>query len=169
MNPMRAPRRHTQSGVMLIEALIGILIFSVGILALIGLQAAAMRGVSDARYRTEAAQFANDLLTNVVLNVDRTSDATIQTSLAAFAHQASGTNCAFSGAASANAMVTAWVANVTGTTAGARPPLPGATSAMQQVVVDTSSGSFNRITITLCWKSPEDAVARRHSLTSFIN
>ena len=50
---MRA-NRH-QAGVMLIEALIGILIFSIGILALLGMQGAAMRNTTDAKYRSEAA------------------------------------------------------------------------------------------------------------------
>lgn len=44
----------SQAGVILLEALIAILIFSLGILALIGLQAAMIGGASDARYRSEA-------------------------------------------------------------------------------------------------------------------
>lgn len=52
----------SQTGVMLIEALIGILIFSIGILALIGMQAAAIRNTTDARYRSEAAFLANEII-----------------------------------------------------------------------------------------------------------
>jgi type IV pilus assembly protein PilV len=51
-----------QAGVMLIEALIGILIFSIGILALLGMQGAAIKNTTDARYRSEAAYFANQIL-----------------------------------------------------------------------------------------------------------
>ena len=51
-----------QSGVMLIEALIGILIFSIGILAMIGMQATAMRNTTDARYRSEAAFLASQII-----------------------------------------------------------------------------------------------------------
>ena len=51
-----------QRGVMLIEALIGMLIFSIGILALIGMQAAAMRNTADARDRSEAAFLANQII-----------------------------------------------------------------------------------------------------------
>jgi len=156
---------------MLIEALIGILIFAVGVLAVVGMQAQALKGAQDARFRTDAGQFATDLLNQIVVSVDRSSEATIVTSLANFQHQPSGTNCAFSGSASGNAIVTGWVANVTGTTVGARKPLPGATSAMQQIIVasDPTAGEYNRITINLCWKGPEDPVARRYTLTSFIN
>jgi type IV pilus assembly protein PilV len=52
----------SQAGVMLIEALIGILIFSIGILALIGMQGAAIRNTTDARYRSEASFLANQII-----------------------------------------------------------------------------------------------------------
>ena len=51
-----------QSGVMLLEALIGILIFSLGILALVGMQATAVRATSDARDRTEASNLTSQLV-----------------------------------------------------------------------------------------------------------
>ena len=60
MNERLNNLRH-QSGVMLLEALIAILIFSVGILALVGLQAAAVKQSTDARYRSEAALLASEL------------------------------------------------------------------------------------------------------------
>lgn len=51
-----------QSGVILLEALLAILIFSLGILALVGLQAAAVKQSADAKYRTEAALLANEVI-----------------------------------------------------------------------------------------------------------
>ena len=53
---------RSQGGVMLIEALIGILIFSIGVLAMIGLQASAMRATIDAKYRSEASFLANEII-----------------------------------------------------------------------------------------------------------
>jgi type IV pilus assembly protein PilV len=47
---------------MLIEALIGLLIFSIGILALLGMQATAMRATIDAKYRSEASFLANEII-----------------------------------------------------------------------------------------------------------
>ncbi len=47
---------------MLLEALIGILIFSLGVLALIAMQAVSVSNVSNARYRTEAAFLANEII-----------------------------------------------------------------------------------------------------------
>ena len=61
--------RHLQSGVMLIEALVGILIFMIGILALIAMQATAIRTAGDARYRTEAVNYSNDLLGGILEQV----------------------------------------------------------------------------------------------------
>lgn len=51
-----------QSGSVLLEALIAILIFSLGILAIVGLQATMVKAASDAKYRTEAGLYANRLL-----------------------------------------------------------------------------------------------------------
>jgi len=57
-----AHNRHTQRGSMLLEALISILIFSIGILAIIGLQAASIKMSSDAKYRSDASFLANQLV-----------------------------------------------------------------------------------------------------------
>ena len=54
--------KKTQQGVMLLEALIAILIFSIGILAIVGMQATAVRTVTESRSRAEAALYANQLL-----------------------------------------------------------------------------------------------------------
>jgi len=54
--------RHAQAGVMLIEALVGILIFSIGILALIGMQGVAVKHTVDSRYRSEAAFLATQIV-----------------------------------------------------------------------------------------------------------
>jgi type IV pilus assembly protein PilV len=56
---MRAQK--SQAGVMLIEALVGILIFSIGILALIGMQGIAIKNTTDARYRSEASFLATEI------------------------------------------------------------------------------------------------------------
>ncbi len=47
---------------MLLEALFGILIFSLGILALVGLQASSVKQSNAGRYRTDAAMLANQLV-----------------------------------------------------------------------------------------------------------
>ena len=156
---------------MLIEALIGILIFSIGILALIAMQATAVRSTQDARYRTEAVNYANDLLGKIMVNVKRTADpATLTASLGEFTHQPTTTgNCDFSGGESKSIVVTEWAALVSGAATGApRLPLPGTTARMLQVLVDTTDGAHNMVSITVCWKAPDDPVARKHVLVSYI-
>ncbi len=53
---------NSQKGVMLLEALIAILIFSMGILAIVGLQASSIKLASDAKYRSDASLLANRLI-----------------------------------------------------------------------------------------------------------
>ena len=54
--------RNQQSGVMLLEALIAILIFSLGVLGVVGMQASAVAATRDAKYRSDAALLANELI-----------------------------------------------------------------------------------------------------------
>lgn len=49
---------HGQHGVVLLEALIAILIFSMGILAVVGLQAAMIKNTSDSKFRADASYIA---------------------------------------------------------------------------------------------------------------
>jgi len=51
-----------QAGVVLIEVLVGVLVFSIGILAIVGLQAFAVEQVSDAKYRLDASMIANQYI-----------------------------------------------------------------------------------------------------------
>ena len=64
--------RHTQTGAFLLEALIGILIFSLGILGIVGLQAQAIRFTNDSEYRAEAVYLANRLISEMWAD-DRTT------------------------------------------------------------------------------------------------
>lgn len=57
-----SPKMITQRGSMMLEALISILIFSIGILAIIGLQAASIKMSSDAKYRSDASFLASQLV-----------------------------------------------------------------------------------------------------------
>jgi type IV pilus assembly protein PilV len=161
---MRTPSMKKQGGVFLLEALIGILIFSLGILTLVAMQATAITAQSDAQFRTEAAKLAEQITSQVWLNIDRSSTATVVTSLATFQHHPTTTaTCNYTGAASTNAVVTDWVAAATAAGTG----LPGTTDSMLQVLVDTAT--YNQITVTVCWKTPKDIAARRHTMVTFVN
>lgn len=50
--------KSAQQGVVLLEALIAILLFSMGVLAIVGLQAAMIKNTADSKYRADAAYIA---------------------------------------------------------------------------------------------------------------
>lgn len=152
---------------MLIEALVGILIFSVGILAMVMMQAQAISAQSDAQYRIEAANYANQLASTLWLNTPRNNGVVDASSIASFDHQTTTTStwCTFSGSASTNSLVTAWIAKVSNASSG----LPGTQPGMLSIATDTTSGGYNKVTIQLCWKSPNESRARKHTLVMHIN
>ena len=51
-----------QGGIALVEALVAIVIFAFGVLAIVGLQSASVRQVSDAKYRIDAANVISQSL-----------------------------------------------------------------------------------------------------------
>lgn len=166
-------KQKQQGGFLIIEALIAILIFSLGILGLVAMGSTAIGAQSDARFRTDAAALADEIANRIAVNVARSTlpvtgaDPILQASLNTFAHFPGGAagpaGCPFTGAASANPVVLAWAADVL---AGPR-RLPGATATSQQILVDTVN--FNRVDITVCWQTPNDQAMRRHTLVTYIN
>ena len=66
--PRRTGGRPRQRGVALVEALISILIFSFGVLGLIGLEASAINFSVDAEDRNRAALFASEIASSMWLN-----------------------------------------------------------------------------------------------------
>ena len=159
----------SQGGFFLIEALIALLIFSLGILGMVGMGGAAIAAQSDAQYRTEAANYAGEIAAQIALNANR---ADLATSLPEYAHQpVDGGYCTFGGSASSQAIVTNWVDRVSSTVPGS-PGLPGATTTSQQIQVDVSPTGHNKLTITVCWQPPSTsafAPMRRHTLITYVN
>ena len=162
-----------QRGVFLIEALVAILIFSLGILGMIAMGATAVSAQSDAQYRSDADGLANDIASQIALKVDRglptdsiaVSATKLRNSLLAFAHQPAGTDCAFSGDPSAKTEVTDWVDKITAVGTG----LPGATAGSVQIAVSANAANFNQVVITICWQAPTDKAMRKHMLVSYVN
>lgn len=160
---------RAQRGVFLIEALVAILIFSLGVLGLVALGGSAVGAQSDAQYRTEASSLADAIAGEIAINVNRqNSGANLAGSLAAFNHQPGGAACVFNGAATTNAQVQALIDRAAN--AAAVPGLPSATAAQQQIIVLNAPGAFNRVEITLCWKTANDNnVWRKHVLVTYVN
>lgn len=61
-NQSRSLKSNSQQGVVLIEALIALLIFSLGILALVGLQAAMIKNTTENKLRADASFIAQQEL-----------------------------------------------------------------------------------------------------------
>jgi type IV pilus assembly protein PilV len=151
--PTRASQR--QCGVVLIEALVSILVLSLGILGLIGLQGSLASATAEAKYRADAALLADQIISMMWADT--------RSNLSTYAHKETGSNCNFSGSASANATVTKWIGSSedAGTLLAA---LPG-TNGAQQIVV----GRNNQVTVTLCWRAPHDSKTHMHTTVAQIN
>lgn len=142
--PDRVPRRH-QRGAMLLEALVALLIFSFGILGVVGLQAAAVQQSTDARYRSEAAQLVDQLI-GQMWTTSRTPAA-----LQASFNTCGGSTC--TGYAS-------WAATVA-------TRLPGVnTGGTTKPVVNVDNSGI--VTVTIYWKSPSDETAHQFSVEAQI-
>jgi type IV pilus assembly protein PilV len=127
---------YHQGGIVLIEGLIAVLIFSLGILAIVGMQTIAVKETTNARYRSEASLLANQLLGTMWVS-DRTATA-LQLSF----NSPNGTG------------YLAWLgnANTPGTVAGT---LPGVVDPILPVVdVD----GFGTVTVTINWLAPGEPV-----------
>lgn len=146
-----------QRGSALLEALVAILLFSVGVLALVALQAVSIKNSADAKYRSDASYLANQIVAQIWVdrsNIDR------------YAHYPSGPQCAFTGSASAD--VSPWVTPVTAWATQAMDLLPGTASNKTQIVVNTV-GSTKQVKVTVCWKSPQETTTHNFTLTAQVN
>ncbi|MDQ2735032.1 MAG: type IV pilus modification protein PilV [Pseudomonadota bacterium] len=162
-------QRCSQTGFFLIEALVAILIFALGILGLIAMGGTAVASQSDAQYRSEAAALANAIASEIALNIDRSGgDATKAPAVATFAHLTGGANCAFAGTVVGNGAPNPEQTIVLGFLNLAA-ALPGAGPNAQQILVQTAAGQFNRVEITLCWKTANDSAPRKHTLVTYVN
>ena len=61
-------RVRGERGYVLLEALVALLIFSLGLLGMIGFQAASTRIATDSRFRTEAAILADELISKMAVD-----------------------------------------------------------------------------------------------------
>lgn len=155
---------NKQQGSMLLEALISILIFSIGILAIVGLQANSIKLSGDAKYRSDASMVANGIIG------DMWSDVSWAVSLAGSAP--SFTPISFSGNELApylspgGVKYQAWLARVQNTipnsslniaiSAPVVTPAPPGTAGAQQ---DFRAG----VTITVLWTVPGEP---QHNFTT---
>ena len=134
--------KRTQQGVMLLEALIAILIFSIGILAIVGMQATAMRTVTESRSRAEAALYANQLLGQIWTDAINASQ------------------YAYPGAGAVPARLQGWHDAVTGV-ADPKRGLPGAGNpnncCLPRITITNNTAQGATVQIQVFWQNPEEA------------
>lgn len=132
---------HTsQQGVVLLEALIAILIFSLGILAIVGLQATSVKLSSDAKFRSDANLLIDQIIGQMWVS-DRTS-ATLQTNF-----QGSG--------GTGGGAYASWVAAVANTLPGVS-GVPANQPAITVVTSNLTTTPSSQVTITVKWQLPGD-------------
>jgi type IV pilus assembly protein PilV len=123
--------QRVQRGVMLLEALIAILIFSIGILAIVGMQAVAIKDVAQSKYRSDASFLAESLLSQMWTDAGN---------IATYAYAGSGT---------APAKLTDWMTQVNSS-------LPGSTVVPPIVTITGASASGATVQIQVRWRLPEE-------------
>lgn len=145
-------RHRHQSGVMLLEVLIALLIFALGVLGLVGLQANAIKQSGQAKYRADATLLANELIGQMwITSRDFTT-----------------LNTAFTSSSGGGASYLTWKTKV-------QTELPGASSYPPTVVftqvqprdaivgaasaVPVGLTASTRVTITMRWKAPGEPAA----------
>jgi type IV pilus assembly protein PilV len=152
---MNHTRKTLQAGTVLFEAMIAVLIFSFGVLGVVGLQARMIANTAEAKYRNEASFFVNRLLGNMWV-ADRSS------STAMTSYTTSGANYKIWYESIKNANAATGLLGLPG--ADANPPEVDVTT-----VTNPVSGlpvSYD-VTVTVFWQTPGQP-AHRHVVAASI-
>jgi type IV pilus assembly protein PilV len=132
----------SQGGVMLLEVLVAILVFSIGILAIVGLQGIAVRTATDARYRSDAAFLAGELMSQIWTDPTNVSQYN------------------YTGVGTVPARLAGWVARVNSR-------LPGGVA---PVVTYTANAQLGEVVdITVGWQLPGEPAAHQHQARMNVN
>ncbi len=176
MNAMNL--RNPQRGVFLLEVLIAIVIFAIGILAMISMQAVSIAAQNDSQYRAEAEHLIDQLTSQMRMAVahDATTGNVDPVSFATFAHQSTTTSaCNYTGTVSSVNFIEDWINSVKGfasdgTTKIAGKGLPGVTDARVQIQTDSATiTGMNQVRVTICWQAANDKTSHRHTVVAYID
>jgi len=146
--PASAKPGFSQRGATLLEAMVGILIFSLGILALVGMQALAIKQVTDAKYRADASFLANQIIGEMW--VKRSSPTFL------IDHD-------YDGNGSPPAGLVNWVSSVQNS-------LPGISAGSNQPTVTVAGTPTNwTVTVRVFWQPPAATANHNHVTIAYIN
>ncbi len=150
------PARSGQKGVMMVEALVAILIFSLGILGVVGMQARSVQMMTEAVFRAQAAQHASALIADMWMT-----------------NPAQRANL-YASAGSNPLRYNQWKAVIE---SGAK-AMPGATANPPVVAVDTQQVAYStagagnqtvsQVTVTVFWQPPGVATPSSYTTTAMI-
>ena len=140
-NPHGLRKQH---GMMLLEALFGILLFSIGIIALVGMQTSAVKQSVESKYRSDASLLAVQLIGQLWGTDRQFSTLNSRYNSSNISGGICNSSCApdFSN----------WLETVKSSLPGASTRTP--TIQFTQVATSTSSAASTRVTITIFWQSP---------------
>ena len=155
MNPIYSrTSKCAQRGSVMLEALIAVMIFAIGILGTIGLQVKIMSLSTDARYRTDATFLANQIIAQIwVDSISSPAGQLVNSSYAC--GQTNNTPCSLN-AGNGNAYTQDWVTQAHGAD-GVLPPYGNLTTCPSTIAM-----SGNQVTVTLQWKMPQEAACHAY-------
>jgi len=130
--------QRREQGVMLLEAMIAILIFSIGILGLVAMQGLAISTVSDAKYRSDASFYADQIMSQIW--VDRGN-------LATYVYPGGGATA-----------LASWIATV-----NAGLPQGNAT-----ITIPPAGYPAGTVEVNVTWQQPGNPNVRQYRAMSFI-
>lgn len=160
----RSMKLRSQRGATLIESLIAILLFSIGVLAIIGMYANAVAISTDAQYRLEATNHAHRILNRMLAEANYAGAAELAASLENYVHNPETDGpCDFGGDESEHDAVKQWAESIMKAGSG----LPGVKSSFLQITFDSDAN--NLVTVTVCWQAPSDKEPRRETVAMNIN
>jgi type IV pilus assembly protein PilV len=140
-----APRQ--QKGSMVIEALLAILLFSLGVIAMMGLQAASVTMATDARYRSDANLLANNLMAQMwASHVSTTLQADFQ---------------------NGGAVYNAWLADVNAALPGSAANPPAVTIVPVTTTIGGQTITKYPVTVQIYWQSAGETT--RHTYVAVAN
>jgi type IV pilus assembly protein PilV len=137
-----------EQGVMLLEALIGILIFSIGILSMVAMQAVAIGTISDAKYRSDASFLANQIITQIWL--DRG------------VNMANMTSYAYPGGTATE--LSNWITKVN----NALPQTTGANAPAITVTLTGTPATSGTVDVTIKWQPPNSGTVHSYRTISVV-
>lgn len=130
---------------MLLEVLIGMVLFLIGIMGILGLQAMSMKNTTDAKYRTEASYLANQIIGQMWANASNISAYAI----------AANTDCPGTPTTDKDR----WICTVKNT-------LPNASGANAPTIAITGTST---VTVIIRWQKDASDPVHNHTVTTDIS